>query len=65
MTSSKRFEACADITLLSAVNVFGGENICVVLTECKKIFSRGLVLKKGGTVIAQDDRLSYFGVPRR
>ncbi len=64
----KGLKPCADITLLSAVNVFGGENIlAVVLTGMGKDTLEGcrVLKKKGGTVIAQDESTSLiFGMPR-
>ncbi|HXL01968.1 MAG TPA: chemotaxis response regulator protein-glutamate methylesterase [Candidatus Atribacteria bacterium] len=64
----KGLKPCADITLLSAVKVFGGENIlAVVLTGMGKDALEGCraLKKNGGTVIAQDESTSLiFGMPR-
>lgn len=63
----KGLKPCADITLSSLVDVFGGRILAVILTGMGKDGLEGCrkLKKAGGKVIAQDERTSLiFGMPR-
>lgn len=63
----KGLKPCADITLSSLVDVFGGRILAVVLTGMGKDGLEGCrkLKKMGGKVIAQDEKTSLiFGMPR-
>ncbi|NSW76802.1 MAG: chemotaxis response regulator protein-glutamate methylesterase [Candidatus Atribacteria bacterium] len=63
----KGLKPCADVSLFSAVKIFGKNILVVVLTGMGKDAMEGcrLVRQEGGMVIAQDEASSLiFGMPR-